>query len=290
MQFNIQNPTFKISINDPSFQPDTSPGCHLSLDISLDKFAFAALNIKNAKYLLLEVYSLEEIKNDQQLLNEIKKIVESSQIFKQSWKSASATVSSSMATLIPVPLFEESRAANAYTFNTGESGDPVVSDFLNTIDAYSLYTVGEEMRNYLNALFPGIKIMHLSSVLIGSIMIQRQRGESKAVFLNYRPSHFDILVAEGKQLLFYNSFNHHAAEDVVYYLLLVFEQLSLSQEHTPLTLLGELPANDELVALLKKYIASVNFGKRIENFNYSDLFNELPAHFYNTLFGQYLCV
>jgi hypothetical protein len=95
------------------------------------------------------------------------------------------------------------------------------------------------------------------------------------------------VVLEGKNLLFYNTFNYHSAEDFIYYLLFVCEQLHLNPEKTELQLLGEIEKNSAIHLITQKYVRHVQFGERADQADYSYQLQALPKHSYFTLFNTY---
>ncbi|MDQ3046168.1 MAG: DUF3822 family protein, partial [Bacteroidota bacterium] len=127
-----------------------------------------------------------------------------------------------------------------------------------------------------------------STPLIESLLRQNKNQQAKKLIIHVQPSHFEILVIEGKKLLFYNTFNHHTSEDLLYYLLFVCEQLQINPEKISLTVLGELEKNTGLYLLLQKYIRNISLGERSDTADFSYQLQTLPKHSYFTLFNDTL--
>jgi len=88
-------------------------------------------------------------------------------------------------------------------------------------------------------------------------------------------------------MLFYNSFNYHSAEDFIYYLLFVCEQLHLNPETIEVVLLGEIEKNSTVYSLTQKYIRTIIFGERTDGAQYSYQLQTIPSNYYFTLFNNY---
>ena len=71
--------------------------------------------------------------------------------------------------------------------------------------------------------------------------------------------HFEIVVIENGQLMFYNSFVYQTKEDLIYFILFTVEQLKLDPETIPITLIGDLTKDDERYEIIYKYIRFVDF-------------------------------
>ena len=72
--------------------------------------------------------------------------------------------------------------------------------------------------------------MHASSPLIESLSLQFKHDLGKKVVLHIQYSHFEVVYYKDGNLQFYNSFNYTTGEDLIYYVLFVFEQLGLNQD------------------------------------------------------------
>ena len=120
------------------------------------------------------------------------------------------------------------------------------------------------------------------------ILAQSKNQTTKKVAVHVYATHFEVAVIEGKNLLFYNTFNYQTPEDFIYYLLFVYEQLQVNPETIEAIFLGEIEKNSEIYTLTQKYIRTVKFGERSDNADYSYQLQTLPKHFYFTLFSNYV--
>ena len=98
-----------------------------------------------------------------------------------------------------------------------------------------------------------------------------------------------MIVIEGNNLKFYNSFAYDTKEDLAYYVLFVFEQLKLNPESMALQIMGEIERKSDNYSFLYQYIRNFGFVNRNVGFDYSYYIEELPGHFHYNLFSQYHC-
>src|SRR2546421_440654 len=100
-----------------------------------------------------------------------------------------------------------------------------------------------------------------------------KNNKSKKVFANFHSSYFEIVILEGRGLLFCNAFKYKTSEDIAYYILFVYEQLHLNPEEIELILSGEIEKTAKEHSLLYNYIRNIKFDTLHENFKYSYKFD-----------------
>ena len=280
-----------ISLFDESFNKEATYRYKLSVQLLHDGFVYCILDIDQNKYIALESYSFPYLSNNDQLCSEYEKIISGLDFFKNDFKLIKIIYSDSKVTLIPAPLFEE-KEKNTYlnfTENISE-GFEVNFDKLTNLDTYNVYAVPACIKNKLLEVFPKHKIFHNSSSLLENLLIQfKRQDKEKKLFLNVQSSHFEIIVLEGKKLLFYNSFAYKNSEEFIYFILFVFEQMNLNPENIELTILGELSQEGSLYEILFKYIRNIKFMTRNDSFKYSEAFQKIPAHYFYNLLNLNLC-
>ncbi len=99
-----------------------------------------------------------------------------------------------------------------------------------------------------------------------------------------------LTVIENSKLLFHNIFSFKASPDCLYYVLLVYKQLDLSPQKTPLYIVGELVADSEIHKLLHKYIKTIHFVNRPNFYLFGEKMQEsCPKNFFFDLYSLKLC-
>jgi len=279
-----------LSHIDPHLELNESDSCHLSIQIRLDGFSFAILNIPKQKYIALEYYDIQSNNAPNHLAHEIDRIIAKQKLLQQRFASTSISIADTMNTLTPEALYVESDGKEILKFN-----QPILQnenesrDWLASIKGYNSYVIPEVLERCFNKNFPKAKWNHDSSILIESLIQQFKLQEEEKVYLSVQNNYFELTVLHGKKLLFFNSFTYKTAADLVYYLLFTFEQLAINPDQTPLVLLGEIEQESEVYKLLYRYVRNIHFTKRNPNYKYSFVFDEVQEHHYYKLLNQHLC-
>lgn len=207
-----------------------------------------------------------------------------------SFKSVTCAVGCNKFTLVPAALFEEENMASLLGFNHEVKEDEEIhADDLRSIDARNIFAVPRSTLDNIRTRFPNVRFLHSSTSFIEALFLQHKNSSGKRVFANFHRGYFEMVILDGKELLFSNAFQYKAPEDIAYYILFVYEQLNLNPETTDLVLSGALEKAAKGHALLYTYIRNVKFASLPEGFKYSYKFDGLPAHTFFSLFTLHLC-
>ena len=265
---------------DESFHPEESDRYSLAIEIEKKKFSYCLLDIEKNKF--VGVGSFHQPYNE---------IIDSIRWIQNSFQSKRIIIANSRSTLIPAPLFIKEEKQDYLDFNMErEKDDIVLNDWLENLGIYNIYCIPGQLQNDINMYFPDAKLCHVSSVLMESLYVNyKNLMETGKIFLNVRDEEFDLMIFQGKQLNYFNSFSFKVPEDLAYYLIFVMEQMSLNPEETPLVLLGDTDKKSGIFDILFRYIRIIDFAGRNEIYNYSYVLNDIPGQFYYTLFNSQLC-
>jgi hypothetical protein len=194
-------------------------------------------------------------------------------------------------TLIPSPLFDPAEVSGYLNFAFGQIvEDQVFSDHLINSDAYQVFSVPVKLVQPMVDQFQKHRIISSSGIFIESIWLNyKSRMHAPKVFLNIRARYMDLMIFDGHQMTFFNSYAYHCAEDFAYYIIFVLEQLKMNPEQVPLVLFGDDGKVEGLLDLLFNYMKHIEFGKRNAFLKYSHILDEVPAHAHYPLLSFLSC-
>ncbi len=278
-------------IIDPTLENKSSGLCDLLVLAEKSSIQLSLLEKKSNKFLAFEVFPNPEFRENFSWKDHLEVATSKSKILRQyEFSKARICITSTQYTLIPEALHHPGDEQAYFKLNFKEVTDVSVHRaHISIYDLFTIYSIENELQKELSHLFQDPKFVHHSEVLLNSVSRLSRNNSGKQLFLNIRQNEIDVIVTEGKKLILMNSFNRNSNEDVLYYTLFVCEQLGIDPERTPFTLLGEIEKESALYKLLYNYIRKISFGERTRTLAFSTKFNELPAHFYHTLFNLALC-
>lgn len=277
------------SFIDEAFDPKQIADYRLLLQIGNDGLLATVFDKEKNKFIAFEAYGFQQV-FDAELAGELFELaVKESKIIRQKYKAVSCAVVNHLSTLVPTALFEDNRRSMYLKFNVGLQGNELVmAEDLKNLESKNVFAIPFSLKAKLDYLFSTISYHHFSSALIEQVMLQNKNQTQKKLVVHVQPSHFEVMVVEGKKLLFYNTFNHHSPEDFIYYLLFVCEQLHLNTETTETLFIGEIDRTSAIYAMTQKYIRTIRFGERTDNAAFSYQLQSIPKHFYFSLFNTSL--
>ncbi|NNC86512.1 MAG: DUF3822 family protein [Bacteroidia bacterium] len=281
----------ELNIVDESFHLESLRYYHLFIELGSDELSYCVFDHKRNKYLLLRFYDFANFENKLSIEENIEQVIETDELLRQQdFNKISVSVVNNTATLLPVPLYDESKAKDVLEFNHSiNSEDLIYTDHLNSLDAKNIFSVSNSISSIIKKRFSSATVHHFSSSLIESITFQYKNMQAPILTVHFRNKNLEIIVTQNKKLLFYNSFPFVTSEDYIYYLLFVYEKLELNPETVNLVLKGNIDRNSELYKVTNKYIRNVSFGTRPDTFNFSYRFDNLAHHKFAALLNQHLC-
>jgi hypothetical protein len=290
--------TFAINLMDESFNPYDTRNYGLAIIMSETSIGFCTLDFKRNKFLGLHRCVRNEVPPQEGRESQIPSFREfldgvctTIPWLKNSFKQVKIAYHGKNSTLVPALLFDPEAREQYLKFNfTPNQDDLILSDHLMPLDAYQVFTVPERMMEAAKHIFPKSKIVHFSSLLIESVWISyKNRINSPHVFLHLREQLVDIMIFDGRQMNYFNTFTFQSPEDVVYYLIFVMEQLNFNPEMIPLVLLGDVATGEGLSELLLRYVRHIETGRRNESYRYSYILNQVPSHTLFPLLNFFSC-
>ncbi len=289
MQTEIKNKiTQATSFIDEAFNPAYTSGFQLILQISIDNILITVNDKTKNRFIAFENYTFQNVYNFDGVSEVLVTLIKDSKLINHKYKYVVCVIVNNLSTLVPNALFEDERKKMYLKFNASLQGDEMVLvNDLKSMDAKNIFGLHLSIKSKLDYLFRNIRYHHASSALIDTLMLQNKNQAGKKLFVHVQQSHFEAIVIDGKNLLFYNTFNYNSAEDFVYYLLFVCEQLQLNPETIEVVLLGEIERNSTIYSLTQKYVRKLKFGERSDEAQFSYQLQILPQHYHFTLFNNY---
>jgi len=162
---------------------------------------------------------------------------------------------------------------NSMGYNNSKS--KIVTEFITEWQFINNYAVPKEIQEWVNTKFPAAKLRHQYSLEIKGINSANAGG---SMTVDFRKNDFTVLVAKGNKFLLAQTFDYSTPADVLYYLLKISQQFSLSQQELQLQFSGLIDKQSALYNELYQYFINVDF--REASWRES---NEYPAHFFTSL-------
>ncbi|MEI6457049.1 MAG: DUF3822 family protein [bacterium] len=287
--------TMVLNKLDEAFSVQETRNYALFIQFNESNFIYCIFDYKRNKFMGVQQLRRNEFSNKpgvKATFNDfLKSILNTMPWLKNPYKTVKIAYEGKKNTLIPGPLFDANEMEQYLRLNfMPEPEEKIQSDHIVLLDNFNVFSIPGTALDAVSAVYPHTRISHLSTILIESIVINyKNRINTNRVFLHVREKHFDIMLFDGRQMSYFNSFPYLNAEDVTYYLIFVVEQLGINPENIPVVLLGKADRSSNLFELLQRYIRHVEFGRRNDNFKYSHVFSHIPSQSFYPLINFIAC-
>jgi hypothetical protein len=261
---------------------------YLSIQISLDGFSFCVYHKKSDKYLAFVNFEfINRLISPENLLKPIEEIFENNILLQQEFGQVFVTHSNELATIVPEEFFDENNLSEYLKHHIKVlKTDFITFDHLKNNSAVTVFIPFVNINNFILSQFGSFEFNHTSSILIDNLSKLNRTLNEEQLFIHVNEVNFEVLCFKNGELLFYNNFSFQTAEDFIYYILFVIEQLKLNPETIKTTLLGAIEKESKLFKIAYQYIRELGFYTN-ENHQLTEEFNSLSNHAHYTMLNQF---
>ena len=258
----------------------------LSALIGADRFSFLVLD-KDQNVIVLRSYNLDQSADSKSF---IRKTYLQDEILKLNFASSKVAVNSAKHTLIPSAFYDDNEKAT-YLESMVEllPEDAIGVDHLNIIDAKTVYAFDKEIKEMIQESFENMSLFHGSTAFILGTSKLATKHDGFNMYINVLNRKLNIVLFEGNQFLFNNTFAFQNVRDFVYYVMLVLDQFKVDPEQVPTYLSGQIMRESEVFKLLYRYIKHVDFLDAPEDLKFRSKYEAINAYKFFDLFSLRLC-
>ena len=218
-----------------------------------------AIQDKNSHALLL--LFRQDIDAQDDLAENIRKLLREEEELLAKYHKVTVLVWSPAFTLRPENLKSKDKDTEFLEFLFGLPYPGALSETLIQSKVKAIYHLPSQLLKEIKSTFDSVEIRHSSAALLDHYFkLNSATGKSKIYAHLHRPF-VEITLIKNGQLHYHNSFEFHSKEDLVYYILLLYEQWELDREEIPLILSGDILQDSSVYPLLYKYIALLQFAR-----------------------------
>lgn len=207
------------------------------------------------------------------------------------WNSVRLAVQNRHFTLLPAPLFRAGdEAAYLRLHHRVDPQHETTHSYAHPgRELVSIFAAEKALADWFRAVYPTGRLLHQTSALLEGLMHQSDAAAPRRLYLSIGHHELSIVVLKDKRPEFCNVFAFSSPEDLIYYTILVMQELQLNPDQDPVMVWGDLMHDSELFTILRKYIRHVKFGNRPFDIGYSYRLNELFEYRFFELYSLHLC-
>ena len=268
-----------LRLRDETFDPANPGAYNLYLLVSPARLHLAVADVERRKFVVLEDYQLPtggvpDLAAQHDFLG------------LRGWNAVRLAVTGRAFTLLPAPLFRAGDEAATLRLHHTPTPTEVVRHTTHPgLELVNVFAAEAPLAEWLMATYGATgRLLHHTSALLAGLVHQRGAAAPRRLYLNPGPQELTLVVL-GQHLEYCNVFPCTTAEDVVYYTILVMQELALDPDQDDVTVWGELMPDSAVFSLLRTYVRNVHFGPRPGNVQYSYRLNDVFEYRYFDLFS-----
>ena len=151
---------------------------------------------------------------------------------------------------------------------------------------HAVFRIPQYLHEQVNHKFSEGKSWHNYSVQLKCI----PDDIGDALFVEFRTDEISVIVLKTNILQLAQTFPYSVPADVLYYLLKICRQFSLSQQEVKVDLSGLIEKDSAIYRELYKYFLHLNFASIPEEIKLGGAFSEFPAHYFSSVCKLATCV
>lgn len=275
-----------LELYDETLDINSTENYELSVQISSDDISFCLLDTLRNKFVMLRSYEPEDNSRfDPYRLNEI---IRKDDFLPRKFRKTNIITPTQRSTLVPGPLFEDSRKEDYLDFNQKKADrERVMISKIKNSDIYAIFSLQEGFADLLKGLFPEGNIMHSLKPLFQYVHFNR-RSTGNNIHLHFEKDYLDTVIFDPNELKFCNTFNFKSRSDIEYFVLYVLKKMNVRQDET-IYLSGRTQEKEELRHAFSKYLTDVRFALPQGNYTFSYVLSEAELHRFLLLFSAVNC-
>ena len=272
-------PASLLRLRDETFDPTNRAAYNLYLLVSPARLCLAVADVERRKFVALEEYVLTA--GGMPAL-----AAEHDCLGQRGWNAVRLAVTGRAFTLLPATLFRPGDETAALRLHHTPTPTETVHHTTHPgLELVNVFAADAALANWLTATHgTSGRMLHHTSAMLAGLIHQRGAASQRRLYLNPGPQELTLVVM-GQQLEYCNVFPCTTAEDVVYYTILVMQELNLDPDQDEVTVWGELMPDSAVFSLLRTYVRNVRFGPRPGNVQYSYRLNDVFEYRYFDLFS-----
>ena len=274
---------YLFDFTNPAFSAASSAHCSLNILIGTEGCSLVVFG-KNAAIQALKIAHFPKPGRDFDAVEtDIRQIFGSETIFSYPYAEVRCAFSNLNATLVPRRLFTPDDLPAYFKLLLRPAEYEYHFDELPEFDCNLVYAIEPVVTRTCLQYFPQAQMVHLGTALLQNWRLIAPSDDHR-VFLNTRNHTAQIAVFDRQNLLFYNAFQFEKPADLLYFVLLAYDQFRLSPEITALIVSGTVTNEPETHLQLNRYIRTVRDARLPIHTPLSEAAEGLPEQVYFDLF------
>jgi len=250
----------ELNYVDRSFNKDNTANCHLSIQTDRNGLAYCIRHTRQGDFIVFRKYRFDHVYMASDLVRQVIAVLDKDDILNLPFHSVHFMDYTQQSTLVPESFFNPDNLADYIEFNTGGAFEgELFSNHIRPLDAYSVFSLPRALVSLVTLHFKKVEFSSQTTPFLWNITRNPTSLDKYTIYVGLNADFFDIAVTGNGMLLLYNTFQYVNETDLLYYVLYVCRQLSLTSQDIPVKLSGELSSRLAFFETLKQYLPVISY-------------------------------
>lgn len=160
--------------------------------------------------------------------------------------------------LIPMEEYDRSTEDEMYRFTfPGRQHEATLSYVIPELNCVAVFGINKDVRMVIGDNFSDVRIMPMMASVWTHLHQTSYAGQTQKLYAYFQEKRLHIFAFGKNRLRFSNSFTSMEVMDSTYYIMYVWQQLSLNHRKDELFVVGNTSKDDALRTELRKYLQNV---------------------------------
>ena len=276
-------------LRDETLDPSQLAAYNLYLTAGPAGLRMGVADVRRNKFVVLEDYAASTATS---LAGQLQALASQHDLVGQpGWNRVRLAVQNRHFTQLPGPLFRPGdEAAYLRLHHRPDFQYETVQHYHHaSLDLVSIFSAEKTLADWFRRTYPQGRLLHQTSALLEGVIHQSEQGGPRRIYLSIGHLEVTILAVRDKRPEFCNVFPFSTPEDLIYYTILVMQELQLNPDQDAVVVWGDLMHDSELFTILRKYIRHIRFGNRPFDLGYSYRLNDVFEYRFFELYALHLC-
>jgi hypothetical protein len=279
----------QVNIEEPGILKIDSKEIEMSMQLSLHGLSFCLFHKNENKLIALNNILNNDGKNLKDFFLEQ---WNSNRLINNDYASYKIIYPYRRLTIVPEALFSENDLDSIFRYNFSETENELIKYAkMPRSEAVAVFGIPEDVYNFVNSQVQCNWVPHVLPFVEANIKDYRLGDDLQTpkLFINCNYDFIDIIVIDESGIKLYNNFNVKSANDIVYYILNIYDKLKLNPEKVHSVFIGDINPESHGIITLQKFVRNVYFAARRQDLKYSYRMQEIAPHLFANLINLAVC-
>ncbi|MCB0661796.1 MAG: DUF3822 family protein [Saprospiraceae bacterium] len=248
----------RFEYNHDNFDRNSSSNHNLSILTGMDSFIFMITDESGAILVLKDFFVNNTPGNQNQYILSIQDLFKNEALLQLSYKKVIVEISDHKFVFVPDRLFNASEAAVYLSqATTLAPNEQIAHTEFQDLHSNLVFCFPKELADLIQSKHPKAQWNHIATSLQQSYAKNQAYQPTQFIGLHFRGNLEYISLVNNGVVQFHNCYGVKEAQDALYFLLLVADNVHANPEETPVVWSGDLVPEAEILKLVKRYFRTV---------------------------------